>query len=536
MNNKSFHIRLVALIAVILTFLACQASVEDKGEYIPGGRNIEAFKYAHSEGYPPYPDKAPFIGTLSGDWYQMGNQFGAAAAESTQYVSDIWWKAECELWGKDETLKAFELYEAQIEAYDPGLVEFMKGLCEGASPWLDKSPYADPDHELYASNYQRVLAANLWDAWTMMHPRTFPDGSSTHGGKRKPPPPEHQCVAGCSSFAARGKATMEGVVISAHNRHSPFDPRCYQQVTIIEPTNGHSCWVLTNSPQVAANQVVNDKGVSLSLLAGGATNPRSLNHKGQDYCAEGFGVPWFHLFLYIGTHADSAEEAIALLTQGTQEYGRRTGRKTLRRCGGWNFLVADPETLAVVESSADRYAVRYAGDVCLFTGPDWNDSDYIVATNHFQCDFSYNKDNIKTNVPMTIFMDGYARDPKTGEITGLSGSGERFWTLMWEAKHNYGSIDRYRSQQIMSGAYAYDKETGEKIEVAQDREGQWRIYGAAKPCTMGFIGLWGGTCDAKVAILNGKNPAVYWTLGNSRDWQGAWDAYRFSSGSANRIK
>jgi hypothetical protein len=150
-----------------------------------------------------------------------------------------------------------------------------------------------------------------------------------------------------------------------------------------------------------------------------------------------------------------------------------------------------------------------------------------VVTNHYICDFSYDKDNNRTDVPMTIFMEGYSRDPKTGEIMGLSGSGERFWTLMWDAKHNYGRIDRYRAQQIMSGDYAYDKESGEKIEVSQDRKGNWQIYGAAKPCTVGRLSFWGGTCDAKIAILTGEKPVLYWTLGNPTDWQGAWDCYRF---------
>jgi len=527
MKTKKFVIRQVFIIGWSAIFLSCQISGPDGGHYIPGGKNIEAYSYVHSQGHPPFPEKAHFIGTLSGDWFKMGKQFGEKAGESTRYVSDIWWKAECDLWGKVETLKAFALYEAQIAAYDPDLVTFMKGLCEGATPWLDQSSYADPDHELHATNYQRVLAANLWDAWTMMHPRMFPDGSSTHGGERKPSSPAQRCVAGCSAFAARGKATSDGIAISTHNRHSPYDPRCYQQVYIIEPEKGHSCWVLTNSPQVAANQVVNDKGVSLSLLAGGQTNLRSLNYEGRAYCAEGFGVPWFHLFLYIGIHADSAAEAIAMLTLGTEDYRRRTGRKTVLRCGGWNFLVADQETLAVVEATADRYAVRYAGDLLPFTGPDWNDQDSIVATNHFICDFSYDRDHTRTDVPMTIFMDGYVRDPKTGEITGLSGSGQRFWTLMWDVKHNFGRIDRYRTQQIMSGTYAYDRDTGEKIEVAQDEEGRWRIYGAARPCTVGFVGLWGGTCDAKVAILSGETPSVHWTLGYPGDWQGAWDAYIF---------
>lgn len=65
------------------------------------------------------------------------------------------------------------------------------------------------------------------------------------------------------------------------------------------------------------------------------------------------------------------------------------------------------------------------------------------------------------------------------------------------------------------------------FQRAQDREGDWQVYGVAKPCTLGFIGLWVGTCDAKIVIIAGDNPAIYRTLGNPIDWQGAWDTYRF---------
>jgi len=80
---------LVAFVTVIAAALvAVQTSSPGDGEYIPGGRNIEAYQYEHDENYPPFPDKANFIGTLSGDWYQMGKQFGKRAGEATRYVSD----------------------------------------------------------------------------------------------------------------------------------------------------------------------------------------------------------------------------------------------------------------------------------------------------------------------------------------------------------------------------------------------------------------------------------------------------------------
>jgi len=484
-------------------------SLKGMGRYIPGGRNVQAHRYVHSKGYPPFPDRARFIGALTGSWYEIGVQFGQRSGDETRCVSDIWWKDECDMFGKEETLKAMALYEAQIAALDPGLVQFMRGIADGAAPWLSQSQYADPNHPLHATNYQRVLAVNIWDEWAMLHPCEFPEGSSTFGGTEKGPPVTG--VVGCSAFAAHGGATLDGRMIAAHNRHIPYDPRSYEQVYITKPATGNSCWVLTNCPQVAANQVVNERGLSLILLFGGVSNPKSWEHPGGPYFAEGFGVPWFHLFLYVGTYADNAKEAIEMLTVGTPEYCARTGRKSLLRGGGWIFLVSDRDTLAVVEATADRYAVRYPGE---FT-PGWTSSDYIVSTNHFLCDFSYDKDSNRTNVPLSMF-------------NVLPLSDVRFRTLMWDMKHNYGHIDKYMAQHIMSGLYGYDKDTGERIDCAE-RDGKWRLYGEVKACTVGTgVGLIGGSSDCKVAVLDGSRSEVYWTMGNASDWEGAWDAYFFS--------
>lgn len=505
------------------------------GHYIPGGRNIEAYGYVHSSGYPPFPDRAKFLGTLTGSWYEMGKKFGARSGDLARCVSDIWWKEQCDKYGRAETLKAMDLYEAQIFALDPRQIDFMRGIVDGAAAWLNQSSYANPGDPLYSSNYQRVLAVNIYDEWAMRHPGKFPDGTSTYGGSVPQPPPDQLCVVNdfsiCSGFSARGAATMDGEIIAAQNRQAGYNPRAYETVYIINPPRGNTCWVLTNCPQVAANQVVNNKGLSVKLFAGGATNKMSLEYPGGPYCAEGFGVSWFNLLLYVGTHADTAEEAVEILTRGTHEYRARTGRNSLLRGGGWLFMVTDKDTMAVVETTADRYAVRYAGETFPFTGPNWNNPNYIVCTNNSLCDFSYDKNNNLTNVPLSIFGDGYARD-SAGNITGLDGRGIRFWTMMWDMEHNYGRIDRYRAQQIMAGLYAYDKDTGEKIDCAQDAGGNWRTWGKLKPCNVGSSrwSLSAGSNDGKIAVLDGKNSEVHWTMGSPNDWQGAWDAYYFKMG------
>ena len=502
-----------------------QVPSEGTGSHIPGGRNVIADQYVHSDGYPPLPGRTRFIGTLAGDWREMGRQFGERSGDAARCVSDVWWKDQCDKWGRAETLKAMDLYQDQVRALDPDLVDFMAGIADGASPWLDQSEFARGDSPLHGSNYHRVLAANIHDEWNMHHPMQFPDGSSTHGGAEatKLPPG----VSMCSGFSARGQATLAGETIAAENRQCNYDPRCYQQAYTTQPNDGNACWVLTNCPQVAANQIVNDKGVSLALFSGGRTNPRSLDHRGEAYYAEGFGVPWFHLFLHVCTHANSADEAIEMLTLGTQGYRERTGRTTLYRGGGWIFLVTDPETMAVVEVTADRYAIRRPGE---FTGSDWTDVDHIVATNHNLCDFSYDRGGNRTDIPMTLFGDGYERDPASGDVTGLDGSGSRFWTLMWDIRHNYGQLDRYRAQRIMSGLNANDPGTGERTGCARDDLDAWE---GTRPCNQGRVSLKGGTADAKIAVLDGGGSAVYWTLGSPSHWEGAWDEFRFRKRSTS---
>jgi len=84
------------------------------------------------------------------------------------------------------------------------------------------------------------------------------------------------------------------------------------------------------------------------------------------------------------------------------------------------------------------------------------------------------------------------------------------------------------AQHIMSGLYAYDEDTGERIDCAE-RDGKWHIYREIKACTEGTeVGLLGGSSDCRVAVIDGNHSEVYRTLGNASDWEGAWDAYCFS--------
>ena len=76
-----------------------------------------------------------------------------------------------------------------------------------------------------------------------------------------------------------------------------------------------------------------------------------------------FGVSWFMLFLHVAAYANTAAEAIEMITQGTPEYRANAKRNSLLRTGTWNFLISDRNECAVVETSCNRYAIRRPGDL-----------------------------------------------------------------------------------------------------------------------------------------------------------------------------
>lgn len=119
--------------------------------------------------------------------------------------------------------------------------------------------------------------------------------------------------------------------------------------------------MLTSGGVGSSCQIVNNKGVSLILNSGG--NQHTLYH------ANAFGVPWFLLFLHVAAYANTADEVIEMITQGTPEYRANTGNNSLLRTGTWNFLISDMTSCAVVETTCNRYAIRRP---CEWQG-DWDE-------------------------------------------------------------------------------------------------------------------------------------------------------------------
>lgn len=95
-------------------------------------------------------------------------------------------------------------------------------------------------------------------------------------------------------------------------------------------------------------------------------------------------------------------------------------------------------------------------------------------------------------------------------------------------KHHFGQVNQYLTQHIMSGLHANDRETGERVECAQDKAGTWRVWGGVRGCNQGGVSLNAGSADGKVAVLSGADSSVSWTMGSPCHWSGAWDEFAFA--------
>jgi hypothetical protein len=363
---------------------------------------------------------------------------------------------------------------------DPGLIRFMAGVAEGAADHLDRSPYASE-----SSHYQKVLNTNIYDAWSWRHPTRLPWSADASG-------------SGCSSFVSVGEGPNRAAeTIAAHNRHCPFNPKCYQIAYVGRPEGGNAYWALTPGGAGSGCQIVNDKGVSVILNAGGGRH--------QEMHGNDFGVPWFVLFLHVAAHADTAAAAIEMITRGTPAYRANTGRDSLLRTGTWNFLISDRHECAIVEASCDRYAIRRPGDLGEI-------GDYLVMTNHCYCDHSYDEHNERTDLPMARF----------GDESSYEGSTTRFWTLMWDLRHHYGQLDAELARQLMAGHHQHTR-AGERLEAVDLQFGG----DVTCPHAGGFPETWKhGSADSKVAV-SGEATEVHWTLGRPCEWEGDWDRVRF---------
>ena len=488
------------------------------------GYNFKLGQYYLAPGYPAYSEHPRFLGVLKGSWYEIGFQYGERAGDLIQHTYEGWYE---EILPRQYTNQNIVDYVRQQDAYYDALVpealEMMRGIADGAKPWLDTAKYAD-----MMTNYEKVLMINSYFGLQQRAPVAA----------ALDPSPPSTAGAGdgynCSGAVIFGNATRDGRLIHVSSEDQHFFPQEYLVAFIVEPSDprAHRYTITDTAGEIGSEQAINEHGVVVSGYAGGGTDI------GSPTFAEPFsgyrrpGLDWQVGDFYATAFAKTAREAVQLLTVGRPEYREKSGMKiVVGKCGkGANWVVSDRREGFVVESiPADldgvaRYAVRNPGDMGEIG------ANYIVSTNQVEADYSCDEfGQCSTAHPLRL----HGNSEQGANYFGLSGSGQRFHTLMWLIQNNYGKIDREMVQTWRRTHFFYDKGGTRHDAILYPETGQTYpthlTPGAGVLCrhstsssTPGVDTLSG--INIYVSLSTPHDRTIYRTVGRPCEWMGPWDA------------
>ena len=505
------------ILCILLTFSPFTLEADQVSPYkeigsTPGyGTRVQY--YVVPDGYPKFENRTRFIGNLRGTWHEMGVQYGQRAGDLIRYASDFLWEKNSKKFGPKHLKEDIDRYAKAIDEYSPKMTEFLKGIAEGASEELAKSSYKGQ-----LSNFDRIILNNIFASLTWMHPTPefhkgkitpIPQKSSMHIS-----PTSEEVGIGCTGMAVSGKPrvstkgilpspTKSGETIINQNMDvGEYVPWGWNVTYVATPSDPEAnvFWSISMAGMAGGNNmIVNDKGLALALYAGGwKERPKEFDDPTD------FGITWQPLYVYTAAYADNVKEAIELLTLGPSEYRTRTGKKTVTHTGGWGYMVADPDDIAMVEVTAHRYAMRYPGDMK-------EAGNYLVYGNWHGSNHYFDENNVKKEVPPPL-------KTRYGQ--------ERSASFDWHLRYHLGEVDIAMAKKMTGMTWRFDIETGKRLDFAED--GITPIYLKETPCR--FIGLdKGGTMWGSCAILkkNGKSE-IWWTKGRPSEWLGPWQHINFA--------
>ena len=219
-------------------------------------------KYKRDPALPECPDRVRNIGELEGTWFEMGAQYGERVGNYIQHVFNNSYSNLRKKLGKKHLLTDIHRYEKAISDLSPSAMEFMRGISEGASKELDRSPLSDS-----CSDYEKILLIGCRNEIDFRHPRWLHEPTSTINH-----------APGCSSIAVVGE--LGGVkfdeTIIAQNNDGPFG-LLYNVSYVANPVEpkARRFWAIGLAGQLTYTQV-NDKGVAITETAGGFETPMTV--------------------------------------------------------------------------------------------------------------------------------------------------------------------------------------------------------------------------------------------------------------------
>lgn len=451
---------------------------------------------------PEYPRHMPVL-TLSGTWYEMGKQYGQGAAGYIRTVFDGFYeKWAVKPFGNSYLKECLKKYDSQIQAFSPDMIDFMKGIADGAGRSLSLSKY-----KRNLTDYEKILFINLSsellynDKWheknsgkkispSMINPDIMPGGN----------------LGTC--WAALPACTSGRVLITGVNSDSDYFPNLYHVALRAYPSDKKLIPFIMVAPAGFAGSVnnINNSGLFLGYCGvGGGYNPE----KGVEELD--YGVPAPILSTFVISHCNRVVAAKHILANGTEGYRKKTGSKTLLHCSGANYLIARKERAIVVERSAHHFSFRYPGN-----SKEFNNA-YIAAANHFVGVSSYNREGIESYAPMSDF--GWGTDSEEARF-----SVAKFNTVLHQLKVYYrrmninlGMLDICSLNSFVDGDDIERVSVNVKGEEIPAREMGWSVDIQLKRNNIPLA----GTVSAFVNLpQSGK---TFLVQGSPSDWFGDWD-------------
>ncbi|NLC11167.1 MAG: hypothetical protein GX767_02815, partial [Firmicutes bacterium] len=210
------------------------------------------------------PSIAPVI-ILKGSNYEMGYQYFQQLAQ----LFGSWILENMQRKLTEEELNALAVNERYLKAYTPQLIDYFKGMADGAT---------DAGVEL---TYNEVLANFV--------------GTMTYPGE--PPPPEEKNEDNCSAFSVWGSTTTDGRLIAANSTDATFD----HSITLVAfPEDGNN-WI-SSAPAgglPSAHPGMNNAGLFIGASGGFARRPEDTD----------WGLPRSCHYLTLLQYCNNAEEA-----------------------------------------------------------------------------------------------------------------------------------------------------------------------------------------------------------------------------------
>lgn len=450
-----------------------------------------AKKYIRNPRTGACPSKVRYLGELKGSWFEIGSAYAQKASDYIQYVFEDTYRHLENLYGLEHLLLDLYEYESSISSFSNQAKAFLKGVANGAKEIFSKSEYCDT-----FTDYMKVLMMCCRNELFFRHPSYCSNGTvfqkATHDKES------------CSALAIVGRegGARENETIVAHNNDGPFGLLFnVSYVAVPDDCEANGFWSLGLAGQPTFSQA-NDKGLSIIETAGGVNSP--FEHA--------FGVPWQVIAWHAIAYSSSVEEATKIITNGTEHYRDMTGKTSLLRTGGCNYLLADRNNIRVLETSAKRFSIRFPGYLN-------EHGKYIVLTNHNFMDHSYDEKGAYTLTSMDFGVP--------------PGSDNRFWTLMNLIKNNFGDIDKDMVQEFMSTHLIYNEKEDGKRYLLNDENRRVPVHlselHSTTPCAHegGYPEQYvGGTEESKVLAVRKDELAITYVQGRPCEWKGEWDAYK----------